>query len=86
MDMLNGEWHVFLEYFEANIPSQIEAVNLKVCLPDSIRTYANRSFTYCNVEILGTPRLGVSRGMHHETLFPKSLTVHGAGGRQITYI
>lgn len=38
MDMLNGEWHVFLEYFEANIPSQIEAVNLKICLPDLIRS------------------------------------------------
>ena len=38
MDMMNGEWHAFLEYFEANIPSQLNAVNLKVCLPDLVRS------------------------------------------------
>jgi len=38
MDLMNGEWHAFLEYFEADIPSQIKAVNLKVCLPELIKS------------------------------------------------
>ena len=37
-DLMNGEWHVFLESFEALMASQIARTNIKVCLPDLIKS------------------------------------------------
>ena len=37
-DMLKGEWHAFLESFEGIMPSQIAKTNIKVCLPDLVRS------------------------------------------------
>ena len=37
-DLMNGEWHVFLESFEALMASQLERTNIKVCLPDLIKS------------------------------------------------
>ena len=36
--LVNGEWHVFLESFEAKMESQIAKTNIKVCLPDLIKS------------------------------------------------
>ena len=49
MDMMNGEWHAFLEYFEADIPSQLDAVNLKVSLPDLVRSSQDLVMTAADV-------------------------------------
>ena len=37
-DMMRGEWHAFLESFEAVMPSQLGKSNIKVCLPDLVRS------------------------------------------------
>ena len=37
-DMMRGEWHAFLESFETVIPSQLGKSNIKVCLPDLVRS------------------------------------------------
>ena len=37
-DMMNGEWHAFLESFEGVMPSQLAKTNIKVCLPDLVRS------------------------------------------------
>ena len=37
-DLLNGEWHAFLESFEGVMPSQLAKTNIKVCLPDLVRS------------------------------------------------
>ena len=49
MDMMNGEWHAFLEYFEADIPSQVDATNLKVSLPDLVRSSQDLVMTAADV-------------------------------------
>jgi hypothetical protein len=49
MDMMNGEWHAFLEYFEADIPSQLDATNLKVSLPDLVRSSQDLVMTAADV-------------------------------------
>ena len=38
VDLMNGEWHVFLESFEAKLDTQILKTNIKVCLPDLIKS------------------------------------------------
>ena len=37
-DLMNGEWHVFLESFEAKLDTQLLKTNIKVCLPDLIKS------------------------------------------------
>ena len=37
-DLMNGEWHVFIESFEALMASQIAKTNIKVCLPDLVKS------------------------------------------------
>ena len=37
-DMMNGEWHAFLESFEGKLDSQIAKTNIKICLPDLVRS------------------------------------------------
>ena len=49
MDMMNGEWHAFLEYFEADIPSQVDATNLKVSLPDLVHSSQDLVMTAADV-------------------------------------
>ena len=37
-ELMNGEWHVFLESFEAKLDTQLAKTNIKVCLPDLIKS------------------------------------------------
>ena len=37
-DLMNGEWHVFLESLEALMASQLAKTNIKVCLPDLVKS------------------------------------------------
>jgi hypothetical protein len=51
-DLLNGEWQVFLESFEGQMASQLARTNIKVCLPDLVKSsqdYVMTSATACQV-------------------------------------
>ena len=48
-DLMNGEWHVFLESFEALMASQLERTNIKVCLPDLIKSSQDYVMTAAGV-------------------------------------
>ena len=37
-ELMNGEWHVFIESFEAKLDTQLAKTNIKVCLPDLIKS------------------------------------------------
>ena len=37
-DLMSGEWQVFVESFEGKLDSQIARTNIKLCLPDLVRS------------------------------------------------
>ena len=85
-ELLNGEWHVFLESFEAKLDTQLAKTNIKICLPDLIKSSQDYVMTDVGVCQINDAVGHVPITQEYRAPGVDAYTVPPiAGGAQLTY-